>query len=247
MLEAQFSHRARYRMSQTLIQEAVTHLVGDFINRAKALKSLQHELTKGTLKELFVAGVLQRFLPVQLGIGSGIIINDKNQQSRQTDIVIYDKRVMPPFIMVPGIGVYPVESVVATIEIKTKLGRTQLMQAERAAQILKDVFACRYSGYDPLCAVFGFEGGVRGLDEQATGQELLKNSVHHLRLICIAGRYSWAPTPRWKIGRDTSGVHDEAKRFLALFLDNIRTHAELRLSYLMMKKHQDWFSAYIRG
>jgi hypothetical protein len=102
-------------MSDTLIQKYATSVVRDFMVRAGDLKGLIHDLTKGELKELFVSRVLKSFLTSQFGIGSGIILNRRGQQSSQMDVVIYDNRIILPFIREQNIGVYPAESVIATI------------------------------------------------------------------------------------------------------------------------------------
>jgi hypothetical protein len=236
-------------MSRTLIQKDASALVESFIERAKVLNAIEHKLTQGTLKELFTSELLQHFLTIQFGIGSGIVINDKNKQSNQTDIVIYDKRIIPPFISGSGIGVYPVESVIATIEIKTELHKDDLMEAEKAARKLSEkVFTRRRRRMWPLCAAFGFKGGIRGLTKEAKSEKWLRNNVQYLKLLCITGKYSWGTVQRqWKPGSESfAGCHDETKRFLALLLDNLRTLAERRYR-LLTQEHQDWFSSYIRG
>ena len=123
-------------MCETLIKKYSTSVVRDFIDRANNLKELKHELTKGELKELFVSRVLRSFLPSQFDIGSGIVVNSAAEQSRQTDIVIYDNRIMPPFIKEQSLGVFPVHSVIATVEIKTKLSVAELRDSEEAAKTL---------------------------------------------------------------------------------------------------------------
>ena len=237
-------------MSRTLIQKYASSLVRDFISRAKDLKDLTHKLTKGELRELFVSRVLKSFLTNQFGMGSGVVINREGQQSRQTDIVIYDNRIILPFIKEQTIGVYPAESVIATVEIKTTLNQTALKGADAAAKELKeDVFAKVDFGFEPLCAVFGFRGGFKALGEQGTGEDWLKKNIDHLFDICVAGKYSWANVGNkgWTIGTSESDVYDETKRFIALLLDNIRTQSQTRHKYFVENNHWDWLSMYTRG
>ena len=137
-------------MSTTLIQKYATCVVQDFVTRAGDLKGLLHDLTKGELKELFVSKVLKSFLTSQFGIGSGIILNRAGKQSRQMDVVIYDNWIILPFIQEQNIGVYPAESVIATIEVKTTLDKGALEKAEDAAKELKDIiFAHMPFGFTP--------------------------------------------------------------------------------------------------
>jgi len=84
---------------------------------------------------------LNSFLTTQFDVGSGIILNENGQQSNQTDIIISDNRILPPFLREQGIGVYPAESVIATIEIKSRLERQDIIDAQSAAARLhNDVF-----------------------------------------------------------------------------------------------------------
>ena len=158
-------------MCDTLIKRYSTSVIKDFIERAKDLKELKHELTKGELKELFVSRVLRSFLPSQFDIGSGIVVNSEGQNSRQTDIIIYDNRILPPFIREQNIGVFPAHSVIATVEIKTTLNKKELMKAEKDAKISTEkVFHLVTYGFVPIYAVFGFEGGIKILNDGFTDE-----------------------------------------------------------------------------
>ena len=244
-------------MCETLIKKYSTFVIKDFIQRANTLKELKHELTKGELKELFVSRVLRSFLPSQFDIGSGIVVNAVSEQSRQTDILIYDNRILPPFIKEQVVGVYPAVSVIATVEIKTTLDGGELGKAEEAAKTLReDVFGgpkVFYKeggvpyGFAPLCSVFGFEGGVDGLSDDEQGSERLSANIEQLFLICITGKYCWA-----KVGgkgwtkEEHTATYGEVKRFIALLVDNIRFQAQERFRYLVEQQHWDWLSMYIR-
>jgi hypothetical protein len=237
-------------MARTLVQSYATSLVKGFVERARALKQLGHKPTKGQLRELFVSDVLKSFLTSQFGIGSGAIINQDGEQSRQMDIVIYDNRILPPFIREENIGVYPAPSVIATIEIKTTLHKKDLLAAENAAKILSEkVFAPAVPfGFEPLCAVFAFEGGFDELSQEEKGKDWLSQNAAHLFNICIAEKYCWARVGNkgWSIQRHEPKTYGEATRFIALILDNVRTHAQERFKYLAAEGHHDWFSIYIR-
>ena len=237
-------------MGRTLAQEHATDLIKGLVEQAKSMTGVAHRLTQGELKELHVSDVLRQFLTSQFSIGSGVVINRHDVQSRQTDIVVYDNRIIQPVIEKQGRGVYPVESVIATISIRTTLDGSGLRDAEEAAKHLSETVLAKYDQrFQPLHAVFGFEGGIEGLASQDTGRAWLDEHVRYLFDICIAGKYCWANvgTKGWTIGTDSSGVYNETKRFFALLLDNIRSHAEDRFQHFVVaQKHQDWFSRYIR-
>lgn len=237
-------------MDRTLIQIYATSVIKGFVERARALKVLGHNLTKGELREIFVSNVLKSFLTSQFGIGTGIIINQENEQSRQTDIVIYDNRILPPFIKEQEKGVYPAQSVIATIEVRTTLDKGGIEEANEAAGILTEkVFAKGVPfGLKPLCAVFGYQGGFGELDNEEKGREWLEVNAKHLFNICITEKYCWAnlTIKGWSVQLHEPETYQETTRFFALLLDNMRTRAQEMFKYLVEDHHWDWFSMYIR-
>src|SRR2546426_12636818 len=104
-----------------LIKRYSTAIIEGMERKIYASASLEHKLTKGELGELFVSTVLTSFLTSQFDIGTGIVINQRETQSNQTDIILCDNRILPPFIKQQHIGVYPAESVLGTIEVKSDL------------------------------------------------------------------------------------------------------------------------------
>lgn len=248
-------------MARTIIQKYTTGMMKALLEQAKSIADLEHEGTKGRFRELFITEVLNAFLTTQFGTGTGTVINHKGVQSNQTDIIIYDKRILPPFIQEQDLAVYPAESVVATIEVKSHLDAQQLLKAEESARKLKkEVFDPEAILFDwftqlrrlstPLCAVFGFWGrGPKDLGAQDSGKVWLEKKVHHLFAICLANRYSWLRVggKGWKIQKNNPRTNEEIKRFVAVLLDNVRTHAERRFRVVANETHKDWLTAYIRN
>jgi hypothetical protein len=229
-------------------------MVAGMIGKIKASCHLSHKLTKGELRELFLCDLLTPFLTAQFEIGTGIIINQRGDQSRQTDIILCDKRILPPFIQERHLGVYPVESVVATIEVKSALTKQDIIKAEQSARLLHEQVYAKEAGiyhdYDrmrPLCGLVGFYGpGLAALHQHA-GSAWLTANVTALFALCLLGKYSWCKLDKkgW-IGSFKTEHFEETKRFIAVFIDNVRTHAELRLQRMSHFLHKDWLSVYIR-
>ena len=251
-------NRYGQEMKRTLIQKDSSSLIEGMLERIKGLSSLDHRLTKGELKELFISKILKHFLPVQFDVGTGIIINHRGDQSKQIDVVIYDNRILPPFIKEQAIGVYPAESVIAVLEIKSSLGKGELLSAEAfAAQLCDKVYdpGGFYRGYSPfpyipLCGIIGFRGnGCKELSGQEGGGKWLNENIERIFLICITDKYCWAkvgsPSPTWRMREADKKTHEETKKFIAILLDNIRTSSEKRYR-LLADKHYDWLSIYLR-
>jgi hypothetical protein len=104
------------RMEQVLHHEA--ELAGLF----------EHGVSTGTAREFLVSRVLRSFLPSFVHLGSGQIFSAAAGMSNQIDVIVYDPRM--PFLEVsPGLGLYMLEGVIATVEVKSKLFRTGLVEA----------------------------------------------------------------------------------------------------------------------
>lgn len=101
-----------------------------------------HNGLRGQIRELFVKQFLIPFLPPHIGIGTGEIINHEGKCSRQLDVVLYNKERVPP-ILVSGsdTGIFPWESVVAVIEVKSKLTNTALKEAHLNAHSVHDIYS----------------------------------------------------------------------------------------------------------
>lgn len=128
-------------MEQTLIQKYASAIISAALTKADSIGSMRHNLSKGQLRELFITDLFMKFLPHQFDIGSGIIVNQKGEQSNQTDLVIYDKSILPPFISESISGIFPIESVIATIEIKSKCSGTEFNKVNKKANYLNNVIA----------------------------------------------------------------------------------------------------------
>jgi len=242
---------------RTLIQKRSTAIVKGMIEQIESLSDLEHGLTNGELKEIFVSKVLSHFLPSQYDLGSGVIINKDGQQSNQTDIIVYDKRFLPPFIKEQHIGVYPVESVLATIEVKSKLNKTGkegLTQIEKKAAklcdkicektLLKHINKYQHLKY-PLCTAIGFNK-VSGLSDE-NAKNWLQANLKYIKGICFINYFCWFNMKEkgWE-GRKVDETNEETKRFIAVLFDNIWRRGEEKFRLLAYEKDRDWLSYYIR-
>jgi len=98
-----------------------------------------HTLHKGTPREAFIRDFLGGHLGENLGIGTGEIIDSKSDvgaMRHQHDIIIYDNS-FPRIYIGGGISAFLVESVVATVEIKSILDEAGVLQTVRAGKETK--------------------------------------------------------------------------------------------------------------
>lgn len=114
-----------------------------------------HSLHKGTPREAFIREFLQSHLPENVAIGTGEIIDAKSRpgdQRNQFDIVIYKKN-YPKLDFGGGVSGFLIESVIATVEVKSTLTQADMSQAISAARNAKllspNVTSSFSSGYIP--------------------------------------------------------------------------------------------------
>ncbi len=88
----------------------------------------KHDIEADSPRSAFIRSVLELFLPSNYAIGSGRIIDSSGKSSDSIDIVIY-RRDFPRLNLPGSADVFIYESVLATIEVRTKLVRKTLFQA----------------------------------------------------------------------------------------------------------------------
>ncbi len=195
-------------------------------------------------------------------------MNHKGGQSRQTDIIIYDNRILPPFIREQRVGVYPAESVIAVIEVKSILGSKEIKDAEKSAKYLLNKVYTKKGFHEncqeyvqtikPICAVIGFRGKLlkklskkeaakENTKERKNAEKWLNNNIKYLSAICHSSNYSWIKFNQkdYKGWKPEKRRYQETIRFIAVIMDNIRTASEKRIKELT-EKHQDWLGIYTR-
>lgn len=88
----------------------------------------KHELYQDSARATFIRVVLEQFLPDSYAIGCGRVIDASGNKSEQQDIVIY-RRDFPQLNLPGSTSVFLFESVLATIQVKSKLVRKTFFEA----------------------------------------------------------------------------------------------------------------------
>lgn len=245
-------------MNRSPIQQHTSAIIKSFTAHVDALKNLDQRMLKGRLREAFTSKILSKFLTSQFGIGTGIIINQRGEQSKEIDIVIYDSRILPPFIEEQKIGVYPAESVLAVIEVRSWISKEVIKEYSVSAKELYDeIYNPASSIYPdfprmrPFYSLVGFYD--KGIFKNQNREEILEwlmNNAKPLFGVCLVNKFSWLNVMMRKTsGRGSLKMVDEnneeTKAFVAVLLDNIRTFSQRR--YLTLIKHKDWLGVYTRN
>lgn len=253
----------RLQGERTTVQKYSSQMIQTLMGNISSTCDLSHPGLKGNLRELFVANVIKHYMTSQFDLGKGAIINQMGDRSSEIDIIIYDTRIMPPFIKEAYLGLYAAESILATIEVRSWLKLDDILEAERNAEaLLRTIYypASTIYGdgnrFQPLCVVIGFfydrndrERVPGEMSEDESGRLWLNDNISKLMAICHVGRYSWMYVrDNWAPDRPHLGeeiVYEETKRFVAVLLDNIRYQAEERYRFYT-QGYRDSIGIFIR-
>lgn len=89
-------------------------------------KGVVHQGVKGGLNEVELINIIKSVIPSKYEISKGVIENSHGDQSNETDIVIYDNEILPPYIN-NDLAFVPVEAVTYNIEVKSSLTAKELV------------------------------------------------------------------------------------------------------------------------
>ena len=90
---------------------------------------IDHMGVRGASRENVLRDYLKQLLPQKFAVGNGVITDVDGTQSKQQDFFVYDAFNSPTFLHMDSSSIIPVESVYATIEIKSTLTKETLRQS----------------------------------------------------------------------------------------------------------------------
>ena len=84
---------------------------------------------KGTALEVRLNSLLTRFLPSNVSLARGWIVDNEGNRSDERDCLLYDKTKAPAFLFDCNTGMIPLISILYDIQIKSKLTEKNIRQA----------------------------------------------------------------------------------------------------------------------
>lgn len=226
-------------------QDILRAKVASAISQAQSIRNqLTHPGVKGSILEILIGQLFQPLLPADIGVGTGQIIESyTGQVSGQMDIVLYDKSILPPVLIDQKLGIFPIESVLYTIEVKTVLTAAELRTAHEAAAELETKFFYRPGKADQngkeqnhkvsraRSVIFALSTDLSGknLTEAERYRKLYENgSSPHLRAICVAGSGYWYDNGDNWLGFPPTSQYDEVLAFIGGVTNTYREVANSR-------------------
>lgn len=214
------------------------------IAASHAVSEFNHPGLKGQLREIVVRDLLRPLLPSGIGIGSGQIISAYDQQqSRQEDIVLYEKRVSPPILFEEVYGVFPIESVLFVVEIKSILTSGELRKSHESANKLKELRLAKGLDTSPVVransrveshksCLLAFDSDLTqdGKSEIERYDDIRMGAIPAISSLCIINRGYWS----WKNNQwekwSTQKPAEELIHFVTDIMNNYQIIASTRLS-----------------
>ena len=110
------------------------------LNDFEISTEIKHNGSKGDMRENSLKKFLQegRF-PSKYDIRSGEIVTPQNNTTRQCDLIIYDRLEGVPLIYDESTQVYPIDTIYAVVEVKSKLSKDKLIEALENIKSIKSI------------------------------------------------------------------------------------------------------------
>ncbi|MBI4559216.1 MAG: hypothetical protein HY706_16650 [Candidatus Hydrogenedentes bacterium] len=149
----------------TKLAESIIHFA---LSRSESASELAHPGLRGRAREIFARDLLTPFLSPNIGVCTGIVVDSRGGSSRQIDIIIYDKTLIPSLMFTGEEGIVPIESVLATVEVKSTLTRDEVKKSIQNAHSVKtldahfaEVMPETPQKSSPVCCVFSFSSDTK--------------------------------------------------------------------------------------
>jgi hypothetical protein len=208
------------------------------VQDANSIGGLLHNGLKGQIRELFVRELLIPTMPREYVVGTGNILSAYADISNQIDVVVCDRRILPPILFQSDLGMFPIESALVTIEVKSRLNAAELKISHESAETVAKFKHAPSVGnkpmHDPIEHVvpylFAFSSDLTadGKTEIERYTELMSGGEPALRGICVVGRGFWF----WSDGKwhrwNFPGEHSEVVAFLAAIINTVQRIAATR-------------------
>lgn len=233
-------------MSSQFLKTILRNKIQQAYDNAEAVSKISHTTVKGAFRESFLVPIIRSLLPSHFGIGSGQIVDKWDRFSPQADIIIYDKRKIPPIIEENGLGIYFIDSVHRAIEIKSNLNTDGMHQTLNLAWSLhpdnplglktakKGKLVDGKSNY-PLVSCFSYKQSITDLDKALSKWDVTENIPSVMFCLPDTGFYMYCSQSKKYNKLIANGKVDTTATYLTLFLNCIEDEAASRGDYSLFE------------
>lgn len=215
-------------------------------DNAVSVSQITHSTVKGTFREGFLVPIIQSLLPPHFGIGSGQIIDRWDRFSPQADIIIYDKRKIPPIIEQNGLGIYFIDSVHRVIEVKSDLNTKGMHQTLDLAwaihpdnpdglRIAKEGKLKENKTNYPLVSCFSYTHSISDLDKALAKWTVTDNIPNVMFCLPETGLFNYVSSSKSFIKLPSTDKIDTTSLYLTMFLNCIEDEAASRADFSLIE------------
>lgn len=217
-------------MANEIYRDRLINNIRRAVGEARAAASVDHAPMRGGIREIAASEIIDPFLTSDFKIGTGKICDSHGNQSAQTDLIIYAPSILPAVMHNESLGVFPGESCLYAIEIKSRLDAGELKKTISNASRMRKLHYGTESGHLPdgrplmnktILSLFAFDSdlttGLEGEVARYARHDPEWDSVPLLRAICIVGvgyLYFDMDNRRW-MGKEPSTDFDEVIDFVS--------------------------------
>lgn len=232
-----------FAMTNQLYRNRMLNDIAYLVREAKDAAALAHHGLAGRVRELFVSQLLVPMLPSGFNIGTGKITNAAGGLSQETDLVIYNRSILPPVFYSERDAVFPIESSYYAIEVKSTLTATDVRSSLAKGKSITsltggDQANSRRHLSPAVLVLFAF-----GSDLASTSSEIERYAKYDpdwrtdpvFKAICIVGKGYWyheEENSRW-IFHSATRDYDEVVDLVSGIVNTLtKIPPASRISYL---------------
>ena len=211
-------------MANELFRERLSGNIHRCLQEAEACARLQNPGMIGQVRQILVEHLLLPLLPEGVRVGTGKITDSKGNLSAETDVIIYDRRSVPPLMYDERNGVFPLESVYYAIEVKSVLTADEFERSLANGQKLRSLV-----GPQPHSVLFAFGSNLKVSKDSERFIQHQKHMIVPLpiSIFCIAGREYGYWDNRWNLFA-APGNNDEIAAFVVGVINTLVKGSNLR-------------------
>lgn len=258
-----FSFFVATRLSRTLsglVNKAMNPLVRDILSarisgalaQAGSFSNVEHHGTRGRLREIVLSQLIEPFLPPTWRVTSGLVCSAHGNsytdiQTGQEDLLIFDPSLLPPFFAESEQTLLPIESVLAVVEVKSRLTATGVGTSVAHAKRVRNTHTClKFGKYSnpalathldwlrwPSYHVFAFDSDLQGKTKTEWKRLRDKHIAEDLDApiidsVCVAGRCAYVNDANKQdfktlvASSSADGKHTEVINWLSSLIDFAR-------------------------
>jgi len=194
-------------MPNDIFRDRVNNLIQSAIKEALNVKKIEHPFLQGRIREIVLDNIFKPLLILGTECGTGKIVDSKGIQSDETDIIIYSKNILPSIMYSEREGIFPAESCLYSIEVKSKSTAEEVKDAIKKAKKIRELhyLSGEYdNNFNPVenlsiqliaPVFFAFDSDLKN-DRKSEIDRYKENDPDfykypYLRAICVVGKGYW--------------------------------------------------------